>query len=238
MKIRLDQLLVERGLAPSRSAAAAMVMAGEVSADGRKLEKPGMQVANDLELVLKQKRRYVSRGGDKLASVVERLKLDFRGQVVLDVGASTGGFTDYVLEHGAATVIAVDVGRGQLADKLRRDDRVQSLERTDIRELAAEVMADMAVVDVSFVSLTKILEAVAVHLHPGGQIVAMAKPQFEAGRDLADKYRGVIPEPERSQVLAHLESWLATHFEIRGQADSALAGAEGNVERFYLLATK
>lgn len=234
-KVRLDQLMVEHGLATSRTAAAAMIMAGEVSGEGRLLDKPGMQIDPDAPLHLKEKPRYASRAGEKLASVAERLKFDFRGQVVLDVGASTGGFTDYALQHGAAKVIAVDVGKGQLAEKLRRDPRVESLERTDIRELPGNIKADVAVVDVSFVSLTKVLEAVAAHLNLGGWIAAMAKPQFEAGKELANRYKGVIPEPERTQVLDELEDWLKEHFQVIAKADSALSGAEGNLERFYLL---
>jgi 23S rRNA (cytidine1920-2'-O)/16S rRNA (cytidine1409-2'-O)-methyltransferase len=234
-KIRLDQLLVERGLAPSRTAAAAMVMAGEVSSEGRLLDKPGREVPVDIELVLKDKPRYVSRAGGKLASVAEVLDLDFEGKTVLDVGSSTGGFTDFALQRGASKVFAVDVGTGQLADKLRRDPRVESHERTDIRELPEDIKADMAVVDVSFISLKSVLESVATHLNPGGLIVAMAKPQFEAGKALADKYKGVIPEPERTGVLEELEGWLGDHFTVLGKADSAVAGTEGNLERFYVL---
>jgi 23S rRNA (cytidine1920-2'-O)/16S rRNA (cytidine1409-2'-O)-methyltransferase len=237
-KIRLDQLLVERGLAPSRTAAAAMVMAGEVSSEGRLLDKPGREVPVDIELVLKDKPRYVSRAGEKLASVAKVLDLDFEGKTVLDVGSSTGGFTDFALQRGASKVFAVDVGTGQLADKLRRDPRVESHERTDIRELPEDIKADMAVVDVSFISLKSVLESVATHLNPGGLIVAMAKPQFEAGKALADKYKGVIPEPERTGVLEELEGWLGEHFTILDEADSAVAGTAGNLERFYLLATR
>src|SRR6266851_1999938 len=152
MKKRLDVVVVERGLAPNRTQAQALIMAGQVSAQGRRLEKPGMVVDEALELHVKAQPRYVSRAGDKLASVAETLGLDFGGKVVLDVGSSTGGFTDYALQHGAAKVYCVDVGTAQLSYKLRQDDRVVVMEQTDIREAVLPEPADMAVMDVSFIS--------------------------------------------------------------------------------------
>ncbi|HEY6737116.1 MAG TPA: TlyA family RNA methyltransferase [Candidatus Saccharimonadia bacterium] len=251
MKRRLDQLLVERDLAPSRTQAQALIMAGLVSADGRRLDKPGLMVPEDLVLQVKHQPRYVSRAGEKLASVVEALGLEFAGQTVLDVGSSTGGFTDFALQQGAARVYCVDVGTNQLAFKLRQDERVVVMERTDIRAVtlgdgatggvgaaaALPAAVDMAVMDVSFVSLTKVLEATRALVKPGGVIVAMAKPQFEAGKALADKYHGVIPlGAEREAVLEELRHWLLEHgFTILAEANSGLAGAEGNVERFFKL---
>lgn len=235
-KQRLDLLLVERGLAASRTQAQAMIMAGEVSSDGRVLDKAGLQIETDLPLELKTRSRFVSRAGEKLASVADQFGLDFAGKTVLDVGSSTGGFTDFALQNGAARVYAVDVGTGQLDWQLRQDERVVVMEQTDIREARLPEPADIAVIDVSFISLTKILEAAAELLKPGAPIVAMMKPQFEAGRTLADKFHGVIDdEAVRQQLIANFRDWLAGKFEIAAEADSGLAGAEGNRERFFLL---
>jgi 23S rRNA (cytidine1920-2'-O)/16S rRNA (cytidine1409-2'-O)-methyltransferase len=249
MKKRLDILMVERGLAATRTQAQALIMAGQVSAEGRRLEKPGMTVDEGVELHVKDQPRYVSRAGDKLASVTGALGLEFDGRVVLDVGSSTGGFTDYALQHGAVRVYCVDVGTAQLSYKLRQDPRVVVMEQTDIRDvsvgegsdgkLGAKAMpdqVDMAVMDVSFISLTKVLEVTAALVKPGGLIVAMVKPQFEAGKLVADKYRGVIPVgPVRDEILDGLREWVSERFEIVAEADSGVAGAEGNVERFLVL---
>ncbi len=236
MKKRLDVLMVERDLAPTRSQAQALIMAGQVSAAGKRLDKPGVNIDEATQLHVKDQPRYASRAGDKLASVAQGFNLDFGGKVVLDVGSSTGGFTDYALQHDAKRVYCVDVGTGQLAYKLRQDDRVVVMEQTDIREAELPELADMAVMDVSFISLEKVLEPTSALVKPGGLIVAMAKPQFEAGKLLADKYRGVIPMgPERDEVLSGLREWMLERFEIVAEADSGLPGAEGNVERFFLL---
>jgi 23S rRNA (cytidine1920-2'-O)/16S rRNA (cytidine1409-2'-O)-methyltransferase len=243
-KIRLDQLLVTRGLVTTRSQAQAIIMSGDVSADGRIMDKPGQAVDDRLEIHLKAQPRYASRAGDKLASVAGPLRLEFRSKTVLDVGSSTGGFTDYCLQNGSTRVFCVDVGTGQLSYKLRNDDRVNVMERTDIRDVLVDddapksipVRADMAVIDVSFISLTKILEHVRELVVPGGQIVAMLKPQFEAGKPLADKYHGVIPEgAERDQVIAQVRSWLTERFIIENEFDSGVTGMEGNRERFIVL---
>ncbi len=236
MKQRLDVLMVELGLAPTRSQAQALIMAGQVSAEGRRLDKPGMTIDTATQLHVKDQPRYASRAGDKLASVAQGFGLDFGGKVVLDVGSSTGGFTDYALQHDARQVFCVDVGTGQLAYKLRQDERVVVMEQTDIREAKLPELADMAVMDVSFISLEKVLESTSALVKHGGLIVAMAKPQLEAGKLLADKYRGVIPMgEERDEVLESLRKWMGERFEIVTEADSGLAGAEGNVERFFLL---
>lgn len=238
-KQRLDTLLVTRGLAPSRTAAAAMIMAGEVKHETSVLAKPGQAVDADIALEIAKRPRYVSRGGDKLASVAEKLNLDFTGAIVLDVGSSTGGFTDYALQHGAKQVYAVDVGTAQLAYKLRQDRRVTSLERTDIRQVEPaqlEPRPTIAVIDVSFISLVKILPAMAALVAPDAPIVAMAKPQFEADKPTADRYRGVIrDEKVRHKILESLEAEVKKSFTIESSADSAVHGAEGNRERFYLL---
>ncbi len=239
MKQRLDLILVERGLATSRTQAQALIMAGQVSADGKILDKPGVTYADDIELHLKTQARFVSRAGEKLASVADQLGLQFEGKTLLDVGSSTGGFTDFALQHGATKVYCVDVGTGQLAYKLRQDPRVIVMEQTDIRAAVLPELADMAVIDVSFISLEQIMATVATLVKPGAPIVAMAKPQFEAGKPLADKYHGVIPlGAERDDVLAELREWFKEKFEIKAEADSGLSGAEGNVERFFLLTAR
>jgi 23S rRNA (cytidine1920-2'-O)/16S rRNA (cytidine1409-2'-O)-methyltransferase len=241
MKQRLDLVLVERRLAASRSAAQAMIMAGEVKSGTTALTKPGQEVDADIELIIAERPRYVSRGGDKLASVVAVLRLDFQNKVVLDVGSSTGGFTDYALQHGAIQVFAVDVGSGQLAYQLRQDERVVAMERTDIRDVTPEQLdprPDMAVIDASFISLTKILPTVAALIKPSGQIIAMAKPQFEADKPTADRYKGVIKnEVVRGEILDKLEAAMKEQFQIAASADSKVSGAQGNRERFYVLKT-
>lgn len=238
-KIRLDELVVARGMAAGQDEARALIMAGQMSGGGRLLDKPGLLVGSDLELHLKAQARYVSRAGEKLASVAEALGLDFAGRTVLDVGSSTGGFTDYALQNRAAKVYCVDVGTGQLAYKLRQDARVVVIERTDIRVAQLPEQADMAVMDVSFISLREVLEATAALVWPGGEIVAMVKPQFEASKAVADRYRGVIPVgPERDEILADLREWVSERFEILAEADSGVSGSEGNVERFWLLRAK
>lgn len=181
-----------------------------------------------------EKERYVSRAGLKLASVAEALRLDFRGKTVLDVGSSTGGFTDYALQHGAAKVIAVDVGTNQLHPSLRDHPKVELHEKTDIRQLRANQKIDLVVADVSFVSLREILPAVARLSSKETQIVAMVKPQFEASQGLLNK--GIIKnEKLRRGILKEFENWARQDFVIVGKADSAIAGSKGNRERFYLL---
>lgn len=235
-KQRLDIIMVTRGLAPTRTQAQALIMAGQVSAEGRRLDKPGITLPEGVILHVKDQPKYVSRAGDKLASVADHFGLNFEGIVLLDVGSSTGGFTDYALQHNARQVFCVDVGTGQLAYKLRQDDRVVVMEQTDIRDAVLPIRADMAVMDVSFISLEKVLEPTGLLVQSNGIIVAMAKPQFEAGKQLADKYHGVIPMgTERDEVLAQLRTWIRDRFEIVAEMDSGLAGAEGNVERFFLL---
>jgi len=239
VKKRLDDLLVARGLAETLEQARALIMAGQVSAKGRRLEKVGQLVSVDLDVHVKPQPKYVSRAGDKLASVASVLGLNFVGLTVLDVGSSTGGFTDFVLQNGAARVFGVDVGTAQLAYKLRQDPRVTLMEQTDIRHAKLPELADMAVVDVSFISLREVLGATAALVKSGGLIVAMAKPQFEANKATADEYRGVIPVGEvRDEILDDLRQWMASDFEIWGEADSGVAGDRGNVERFFGLRSK
>ncbi len=238
-KQRLDQLLVERGLADSRTKAQALIMAGQVKVDGELRDKPGVTIASDSQIELAEQSRYVSRGGDKLASVADELRLVFKGKTVLDVGASTGGFCDYALQHGAVRVITVDVGTSQLDWRLRKDSRVEAHEQTDIRSFESDELADMAVVDVSFVSILKVIDAISSHVKPGAQIVAMVKPQFEADKAVADRFKGVISdEAVRQEILDRVRTELADSFEIKAEADSAVLGPKGNIERFFLLHLK
>jgi 23S rRNA (cytidine1920-2'-O)/16S rRNA (cytidine1409-2'-O)-methyltransferase len=196
-------------------------------------------VAHDDEIELRPGKRYVSRAGEKLASVASALGLDFRGQVVLDVGSSTGGFTDYALQNGASKVYCVDVGTGQLDMRLRQDPRVIVLEQTDVRDVSLPERAGMAVIDVSFVSLRRVLMPASELVEEGGLIVAMAKPQFEASRDVADRYRGVIKdEAVRQRILEGLRKWLLPRFDVLKEADSGVAGVSGNREHFLLLRRK
>lgn len=179
-------------------------------------------------------RRYVSRAGLKLASVAQALKLDFRGKTVLDIGSSTGGFTDYALQRGARRVIAVDVGTGQLHPSLRQDPRVELHEKTDIRDFKTDEPIDIVLADLSFVSIRQILPSVTGLASRKTTIVAMVKPQFEAAGGL--KHRGIIKnEKMRRDTLNDFEKWAGKRFVIAGKADSQVAGAKGNRERFYLL---
>ena len=239
MKQRLDIILTERGLAMARNQAKQMIMAGEVTVDGSVALKPGGLVDEGASVEVAERERYVSRAGDKLASVAAAFGLDFDGKTVLDVGSSTGGFTDYALRHGAARAYCVDVGSNQLSPAIRADNRVIVMERTDIRDAVLPQLADMAVMDVSFISSTKVLEAAAALVKPGGRIVVMLKPQFEAGKAIVSKYGAVIPVGAiRDEILAKFREWATERFEIMAEKDSALPGGEGNVERFFLLIAK
>jgi len=181
--------------------------------------------------------QFVSRGGDKLASVAAKLGLDFRGKVVLDVGSSTGGFTDFALRHGAGKVIAVDSGTDQLHRSLRADPRVLLHEKTDIREFITDERIDIAVIDVSFISLQQVLPAAAKLANIDTQIVAMVKPQFEAKQEQLN--RGVLKnQAMRRRIFKDFEAWAKQKFIVENKADSAVAGVHGNLERFYLLRIK
>ena len=248
---RLDTLLVARGLAPSRERARALIMAGEVRVAGRPVTKAGTPVTPDAEIALATtpaEMRYVSRGGLKLERALDAFQLDPAGCVCVDVVASTGGFTDLLLQRGAARVYAVDVGHGQLAWALRNDPRVTVMERTNIRHLAAlPELVDCAVIDVSFISLRLVLPRVAALLKPGGWVVALVKPQFEAGRAEADRGAGIIREPAvHRRVLRDLLAWLAdtapkapnatgARLASCGLVASPITGRDGNHEYLLLL---
>lgn len=236
-KIRLDAYLAQHKLVPSRSQAESAIRLGSVTVNGRVATKPGTFVGDKDDVKLTEKERYVSRAGLKLASVAQLLGVDFRGKTVLDVGSSTGGFTDYALQHGAVKVWAVDVGTEQLHPSLRSDSRIELHEKTDIRDFALTDMPDIVVMDVSFISLREILPHIASKLsNKNTQIVAMLKPQFEAGKHQVNK--GVIKnDAVRRQILRDFEDWSRQYFVIRDKRDSEVAGTKGNRERFYLLGT-
>lgn len=235
MKQRLDQALVMRGLVATRSQAESYIKLGNVYVDGSAVVKPGFLVASEQKIILKIETQYVSRAALKLASVADTLHLNFAGKTMLDVGSSTGGFTQYALQHGAQKVIAVEVGTNQLHPSLRSDLRIELHEKTDIRDFKTTHKIDVVVADVSFISLRDVLPSVAKLVTPKTDIVVMVKPQFEAGKsDL--KHKGVIKNDRmRREILKDFETWARQYFVIIDKADSAVAGAKGNQERFYLL---
>jgi 23S rRNA (cytidine1920-2'-O)/16S rRNA (cytidine1409-2'-O)-methyltransferase len=235
-KIRVDQLLVDRGLAESRARAQALVMAGLVYSETKRIEKPGQQVAPDTPIELKgQDHPWVSRGGLKLVHGLDHFGIDPVGRVALDVGASTGGFTDVLLSRGAAKVYAVDVGHGQLAWKLRQDGRVVVLERTNARHLTTEHVpepVDLIVCDASFIGLQTVLPAALALAAPGAHLIALIKPQFEVGRERVGK-GGVVRDPDlRHEVCERIRTWLEQlpGWHVLGIAESPIRGPEGNVE--------
>ena len=233
MKLRLDEAMVQRGLVHSRSHAQRLIKMHKVVVGAMVVSQPSQEIypQNTIEII--DKEDYVSRAAFKLSSVAKQFQLDFRDKTVLDVGSSTGGFTDYALQHGANKVIAVDVGTDQLHPSLRNDDRIELHEKTDIRDFKTDRKIDLVVADVSFISLRNILPAVSNLTSKNSILVIMCKPQFEAGRDQVNK--GVIKNSKiRRQILADFEQWLKdNNFKILDKADSQVAGTRGNVERFY-----
>jgi len=234
-KVRIDRLLVERGLATSRDRAQRLIMAGDVLVGEQPVTKPGAEVAGDAPVRLRRAEApFVSRGGEKLAGALDAFGLDVTGATVLDVGASTGGFTDCVLQRGARRVIALDVGYGQLAWRLRSDARVAVLERTNARALEPRMLPetpDVATVDVSFISLTLVLPPVAAVLAPQATVVALVKPQFEVGRSQVGK-GGVVRDPvARATAVTRVRTAAEElGFAVRGEAESVLPGPNGNRE--------
>jgi len=242
-KQRLDELLVARGLAASRSQAQAIIRSGKVRHGTERLDKPGKDYPVDIAIEIEQPPRFVSRGGEKLAGALAHFQLSLAGAHVLDIGASTGGFTDCSLQAGAAAVVCGDVGRAQLHSKLRGDPRVTNLEQINARELRAEQLPrasfDAIVIDVSFISLRSILPPAWPLLNAGGVLVALVKPQFEAGKAEADKGHGVIRDPAVHQrVLSEVTACAAAlpGATVLGAMDSPITGADGNRE--FLLALR
>jgi 23S rRNA (cytidine1920-2'-O)/16S rRNA (cytidine1409-2'-O)-methyltransferase len=238
MKQRLDDALVSRGLAASKTQAKALVMAGRVFSGTERMDKPGREIAEDFALLVTQPPRFVSRGGEKLAAALDKFPFPLAGAHVLDVGASTGGFTDCVLQAGAASVACVDVGRAQLHSKLQADPRVTNLEKVNARNLKRGDLPrdsfDAVVMDLSFISLKSVLPAVWPFVARGGRLVALVKPQFEAGKAEADKGRGVIRDRGvQDAVLASVTTFSLENLrdaEFVGSMDSPIEGADGNRE--------
>ena len=235
-KKRLDQLLVERGLVETRSKAQAFIMAGNVFSSEQRLDKPGMQCKEDIAVTLRgQPHPWVSRGGLKLEKGLSHFELDVTGFIGVDVGSSTGGFTDVLLQNGAAKVYSVDVGQGQLDWKLRNDGRVVVMEKTNARHLTEEHIPDLidiVVCDASFIGLRTVLPASLERVKPGGYVIALIKPQFEVGKERVGK-KGVVREPELHQeVCDTISEWLGNlpGWDVLGIATSPITGPEGNVE--------
>jgi len=240
-KIRLDRLLVERGVFPTGEKARRAVMAGEVMVNGRPADKPGKTVSGDCRIEVSHRYRYVSRGGEKLAGALSALGISVNDKKCLDVGASTGGFTDCLLQAGAAAVIAVDVGHGQIAQRLRDDPRVVILDRTNVRYLTRDQLPytpELATIDVSFISLEKVIPAVMKAIGDGAELVALIKLQFEAGRK--DVGRGGVVRDSRmhTKVIWNVcQMCEANGLNVRGITESPLKGPAGNKE-FFVYAEK
>ena len=241
-RIRLDHLLVDRGIAPTRERARAVILAGIVRVGEEQVDKAGALVAHDAEIrLLREDHPYVSRGGLKLKGALDHFGISVRGRICLDVGASTGGFTDCLLQEGAARVYAVDVGYGQLAWRLRQDHRVVSLERTNIRYFdgrGLDQAIDFATIDASFISLRLVVPAVIRLTGERSAILALIKPQFEVGREEVQK-KGVVKSPAlHARVLEEMKAFFRTlDLDVRGTVESALQGPAGNRE-FFLYAAK
>ena len=240
-KRRIDLLLVEREFAPTRAQAQALILAGKVFTGDRRIDKAGTELDPNIELIVREPERFVSRGGHKLEGALEALACNVEGAICADVGASTGGFTDCLLQRGASKVYAIDVGHGQLAHKLASDPRVVVMDRSNARHLTADVFSDrldVVVVDASFISLEKLLPAITSWLTPGARLLAMIKPQFEVGRDEARKSRGVIRDQSvRGAAIEHVLGAIGEcGFDVLGGADSDVPGPKGNVEYFVLAA--
>ncbi len=234
MKQRLDTAMVQRKLVATRSEAENWIRLGKVTVNGQLVKRAGHFTDENSDVKLSTTERYVSRAGLKLASVASRFNVVFTDATVLDVGSSTGGFTDYALQHGAKKVYAIDVGTDQLHQSLRSHPKIELHEKTDIRDFTPGIPIDIVVIDVSFISIREILPHIASLSHSSTAILAMVKPQFEAGRNQINK--GVIKnDSTRREILRDFEQWARQRFVIVDKADSDVHGAKGNQERFYCL---
>ncbi len=237
-KKRLDELLVAKGLADSRSQAKALILAGKVKLGTERLDKPGRSLPEDSEVTVESPPRFVSRGGEKLEGFLDQYDISVEGLRILDVGASTGGFTDCCLQRGAISATCVDVGRAQMHNKLIQDERVTNLEKTNARHLELGDLPDPAypriVMDLSFISLTKVLPAVWQFIEPGGCLIALVKPQFEAEKHEVDAGRGIIrDEAIHERVLKQIKDFALTELpgaQLIGTMDSPIKGTDGNRE--------
>ena len=227
--------MLVRGLVSSRSEAENWIRLGRVRVGGQTAAKPGLFVDESASIELAVSERYVSRAGLKLAGAAKAFNLDFHGKTVLDIGSSTGGFTDFALQHGAKKVYAVDVGTDQLHPSLRGNKRIELYEKTDIRDFVPSEIPDIVVIDVSFISLRQILPHVAKIVDKNTTIVAMVKPQFEAQRQQLTRGGIVKNDGVRRAILREFERWARANFIIINKADSEVKGAHGNLERFYIL---
>jgi 23S rRNA (cytidine1920-2'-O)/16S rRNA (cytidine1409-2'-O)-methyltransferase len=237
-RLRADQLMLDQGSATSLEQARVLILAGEVSSSSRRIDSAGQLLPRETVLSVRKRQRFVGRGGEKLAGALEAFGLDVREMVAVDVGASTGGFTDCLLQSGAARTYAVDVGRGQLAERLRNDPRVTSFERTNARNpYSLPELVDIAVMDVSFISLALVLPETIAHLKDGGVVVALVKPQFEAKKNQVGN-KGVVSDPAvHAEVVGKVCLWVAERAGVRlvGVRRSVLQGDEGNREFFVAL---
>jgi len=236
MKKRLDQILVEKGLVRSREEAKRLILAGNVLVEGRVLDKAGMTVPENADIKIKEIFPYVSRGALKIQKAIQEFKINLRGKIVCDIGASTGGFTDFSLQNGAKKVYAIDVGYGQLDQKLRNDPRVVVMERTNIRNVESlPELIDIFTIDVSFISLKQVLPIVKKIIESQNhkaEVVALIKPQFEVGKKIADKCKGVIKDENiQNEVVEDIQKFATDlGFETKGVTESPILGAKGNKE--------
>ena len=239
-KRRIDSLLVAEGLVASRAKAQALIMAGEVTVDGRLVTKPGTLIKEGAAIVISEPPPFVSRGGIKLDHALDEFRLDVRGEVAADIGASTGGFTDCLLKRGASRVYAIDVGYGQLDYRLRQDPRVVVMERVNARyPIPLPEKVDLATIDLSFISVTKVILSVAQLLKDGGYLVVLVKPQFESRKGEVGK-GGIIKDPQlHAAILGRFITWVVDNgFRLKGLIVSPILGTEGNKEFFVLLKMK
>ena len=237
---RLDQALVERGLVESRQKAQALIRAGQVRLDGERAERADQRVAPGAALTLRARSRFVGRGGEKLTGALDDLGVDPGGRVCLDAGASTGGFTDALLQRGARLVYAIDVGYGQLAWRLRQDERVVVMERTNVKDVASldGPAPDLAVGDLSFISLRQVLPAIRGLLAPGAELLVLLKPQFELGRGRVGKGGIVRSQEDRDEALLGFTAWAEDEgLAVAGTVPSRVVGAKGNQEYFVHMKT-